>query len=56
MSTCIKCGKPATYNHPENLCDDCWYAWWFEGYNEEEKQEVIEELNKIKKEKDASDA
>lgn len=28
MTTCIKCSNEATYDAPDDLCDEHWVAWW----------------------------
>lgn len=45
MLKCNKCDQEATYDSPENLCDDHWVEWWFEEDNltpEELKKEQEE--------------
>jgi hypothetical protein len=32
---CVKCGKSATYDSPNDLCDEHWIDWWIEGMKEQ---------------------
>jgi hypothetical protein len=49
---CIKCDRKATYDSPDNLCDEHWVDWWFEGDDkflspDEVKKEKQDLLNSI---------
>jgi hypothetical protein len=47
---CDKCDKEATYDSPNNLCDEHWAEWWAEGIVDDpgeiarEKEEVLKSI------------
>ena len=45
---CSKCDKEATFDSPDNLCDEHWAEWWVAGVEPEAerikyKAEILEE-------------
>ena len=53
---CIKCGKLATYDSPNDLCTKHWIDWWCEGMEEDgfTKEEIAEyrkEIEEVTKDK-----
>ena len=46
---CVKCDKEATYDSPENLCDEHWFEWWTEGYSKEEIESLKKEIKEENK-------
>jgi hypothetical protein len=51
---CVECKvAPWTYTSPRHLCDKCWAKWWTDGMqftNEEERQEVLKEVETLQME------
>lgn len=44
MAKCVKCGKPATFDAPENFCDKHWSDWWGDiGRTKKEKRQISKE-------------
>jgi len=46
MAICVKCDQAATFDSPDNLCDQHWAEWWVDGLkpkSEEEREQLLKE-------------